>query len=90
MGPERNKIGEDEMRSQEEIKKIVEESGIATANEWKDRLYINVRGDGGNYRGEKTYKLWIDDDGGMHEQDGKGTTSREFDANLAKIKEMIG
>ena len=64
---------------------------IARANTWNEsRVYLTVRGNGGNYRGENTAKIYIDlASGQLVEIDGKGTTSREWDANVVALREAF-
>lgn len=58
---------------------------VASANEWRDRVYINVRGNGGNYAGERGTKVWMRD-GALTIERGRGQTSRDFDANLEALR----
>jgi hypothetical protein len=64
---------------------------IASAKAWNDsRVYLIVRGNGGNYRGESTAKIYIDlASGQLVEQAGKGTTSREWSANVVSLREAF-
>lgn len=62
---------------------------VRSANEWRDRVYINVKGNGGDYRGERNTKVWLDRDGQLHIERGRGTTSRDFDANLQTLDEYL-
>lgn len=68
------------------IQQIRQLPGAASASEWKDRIYINVRGNGGNFAGERNSKIWIDKDGGLHIDFGKGTTSREWIESLKSFE----
>jgi hypothetical protein len=63
-------------------------SMVQSANEWRDRIYINVHGNGGNFAGERNTKVWIHD-GVLTVESGKGTTSREFDANLKALRAAL-
>lgn len=65
------------------INEIRDLPGVARANEWKDRIYINLAGNGGNFAGERNSKVWIAASGALNIELGKGTTSREWDANLS-------
>lgn len=61
---------------------------VESANQWKDRIYINVKGNGGNYRGEASAKVFLLN-GQLNVQLGRGSTSREFDANLEALKAVF-
>lgn len=61
---------------------------VEFASEWKDRIYINVKGNGGSYRGEASAKVFLLN-GQLNAQLGKGSTSREFDANLEALKAVF-
>lgn len=61
-------------------------AGVKSASEWRDRIYVNITGNGGNYLGERTSKVWIDAQGTLHVDLGKGMTSREWDANLRSFR----
>jgi hypothetical protein len=56
--------------------------GVARVNAWNDRIYINIRGNGGNFAGERSTKVWISATGDLTIERGRGTITREFDANL--------
>lgn len=58
---------------------------VESANVWQDRIYINVRGNGGNYRGERTAKIFIRD-GSLTVQLGKGTCSSVWAENVEALK----
>lgn len=60
--------------------------GVLSAKEWRDRVYIDIRGNGGRYTGEGNSKIWIGADGKLNVERGKGMTSREWDANLAAFR----
>ena len=61
---------------------------VRSANEWKDRIYINLRGNGGNFSGERNSKIWIRG-GKLTVERGKGMTSREWDAQLHQIEAIF-
>lgn len=61
---------------------------VDSANEWKDRIYIDLKGNGGNYRGEKTAKIYIKD-GALNVELGKGMTSSEWDQNLKSLRAAL-
>lgn len=61
-------------------------AGVQSASEWRDRIYVNIRGNGGRYAGEGNTKIWIDAKGELHVDMGKGMRSCEWDANLAAFK----
>lgn len=63
-------------------------SMVDSAKEWKDRIYINVKGNGGNYRGEASAKVFLVN-GQLNVHLGKGSTSREFDANLEALNAVF-
>ena len=58
---------------------------VASANEWKDRIYINLKGNGGNFAGERNSKIWVKD-GKLNVEIGKGTRSSVWDDNLKALK----
>lgn len=60
--------------------------GILGANEWRDRIYINVRGNGGSFAGERNSKVWMDASGKLNVERGRGMTSREWDGNLEAFR----
>lgn len=60
--------------------------GILSASEWRDRIYVNVQGNGVRMAGEGNSKVWIDAAGKLNVQIGKGTISREWTANLNAFK----
>ena len=70
-----------------EINKAIQ--GLGTAREWNDRIYINPRGNGGNFRGEQTTKVYVAPTGEIVVARGKGRTSSEYDANLRAILARI-
>lgn len=51
------------------------------------RTYINLAGNGGSYAGERTSKLYIDQDGKVVLERGKGTTSRAWDEQKNAVLE---
>ena len=63
------------------IENIRNMSGVKTASQWKDRIYVNLY-TAGNYAGDRTSKVWIGSDDAVHIERGKGLTSREWDSSL--------
>ena len=63
-------------------------NAVATAKNWQDsRVYLTVKGNGGNYRGEQTAKIYIDlSSGKLVEQIGKGTTSNAWSDNVKVLR----
>lgn len=61
---------------------------VASANEWKDRIYINLRSNGGNFAGERNSKIWVRE-GVLTVEMGKGSTSREWYANLQALRAIF-
>lgn len=61
-------------------------SGVQSASEWRDRIYVNIQGNGARMAGEGNSKIWIDATGKLNVQIGKGTISREWTANLNAFK----
>lgn len=64
--------------------------GVLSAKAWRDRVYVDIRGNGGRYAGEGNSKIWIGADGKLNIERGKGTTSREWDANLVAFRDAYG
>lgn len=60
--------------------------GITGANEWRDRIYLNIKGNGARMAGEGNSKVWIDAKAALHVEIGKGTISRDWTANLNAFK----
>lgn len=59
--------------------------GAVTAKEWKDRIYINIRGNGARMAGEGNSKVWARN-GVLTVEIGKGTISSEWHANLKTFR----
>ena len=59
--------------------KILEQLDGVTINGWGDRVYVNLRAAQKRFRGDQSNKLWLDADGTLHLDEGKGTTSNGFD-----------
>lgn len=76
------------MQTQVTVEQIRSQSYVYGASVWQDRIYINLRGNGGNFAGERTSKVWIKDNI-LTVQRGKGMTSREWDANLAAVRAWL-
>lgn len=66
-------------------------NAVATAKNWQDsRVYLTVKGNGGNYRGEQTAKIYIDlSSGKLVEQMGKGTTSGAWSDNVKALRSQF-
>lgn len=60
--------------------------GVLSASEWRDRIYVNIQGNGARMAGEGNSKVWIHASGKLNVQIGKGTISREWTANLNAFK----
>ena len=61
---------------------------VASANEWKDRVYINLKGNGGNFAGERSSKIWVKN-GKLNVEIGKGICSSEWNASLKALKAVF-
>lgn len=61
---------------------------VAIANEWKDRIYIKLKGNGGNFAGERNSKVWVKD-GKLNVEIGKGTCSSDWNASLKALKAVF-
>lgn len=61
---------------------------VSQAKGWNNsRVYLTIRGNGGNYRGEATSKTYIDlNTGKLVEQMGKGTTSNVWSDNCKALR----
>ena len=70
------------------IDQVKELSGVYSLNQWKDRIYVNLKGNGGNYRGERTAKIYIKDDQ-LSVELGKGVCSSEWNENLEQLKSLF-
>jgi hypothetical protein len=57
---------------------ILEINGVTGLSEWKDRLYINLQG-------KVVSKLWLDKQGKIHFEIGKGTNSTESNETIERI-----
>lgn len=67
----------------------IEALGFASINQWRDRYYINLRGNGGNYRGERSAKIWFKEGGQLNVEMGKGVCSSEWHEQLEKIESIF-
>lgn len=76
------------MQTKVTIEQIRQQPQVASANEWKGRIYINVRGNGGNFAGERNSKLWILDNKLTFER-GKGTCSSAWGDNRVALAEWL-
>lgn len=68
------------MQNKVTIEQIRQQPQVASANEWKTRIYINVRGNGSNFAGERNSKIWIENNKLTFER-GKGTCSSVWGDN---------
>jgi hypothetical protein len=69
-----------------DITKIRELPGIKAAKIWKDRIYLQITGNGARMAGEGNSKVWIDSKGELHAEIGKGTISSVWHENLWLFK----
>ncbi len=53
------------------------------------RYYINLRGNGGSFRGERTSKLYLTAEGKLVFECGKGTRSSAYDEQYYAVKAAI-
>lgn len=77
----------------QKINKMLMENGIAGyANEWNGRrIYINLNSCDAGFAGNRNYQLYFDIAAGkLVSKLGKGTTSREFAADVKKIESLFG
>lgn len=67
-------------------------SGVKSVNlhEASGRYYINLKGNGANFAGERNSKLYITKDGDLVVETGKGTTSYEYLDQRRAVAEAIG
>jgi len=71
------------------VEKIKELSGVSGVSQWKDRYYINLRGNGGNFKGERNAKVWFKDGGELNVELGKGLCSSEWHEQLEQVKSVF-
>ena len=71
-----------------QIAAIKSVDGVKSVNLHKSsgRIYINLKGNGGNYRGEQTSKVYISTEGEFVIERGKGSVSREWNAQVDAAK----
>ncbi len=61
---------------------------VQSANEWRDRIYINLVGNGGNYAGERNTKIYVKA-GCLIVEMGKGAYTTEWSNNLKALKSVM-
>jgi hypothetical protein len=61
---------------------------VASANPWKDRIYINLKGNGGNYAGERSAKIFVKNNK-INVERGKGLTTSEWEQQLRDLSAMF-
>ena len=74
------------------INEMMTAAGIAgTANDWKGkRIYINLASCDKSFAGNRNYQLYYDIAAGqLISKTGKGTTSRQFDADVKSVKTLF-
>ena len=71
------------------VEQIKELSGVSGVSQWKDRYYINLRGNGGSFKGESTAKVWFKDGGELNVELGKGLCSSEWHEQLEQVKSVF-
>jgi len=89
---ERNKLttNDKNMNTQNEVAKLIEqESTVASTSVWNDRIYVNVVGHDRTFRGCGTHKIWINKDGVVIFESGKGTMPTLFNNNFHALKEKF-
>ena len=62
---------------------------VQSINEWRDRYYINLKGNGGSYRGETTSKVYLNAQGELVVERGKGMVSSVWSDNLDALKAAL-
>ena len=77
------------MTTQEISKALRQLPMIAGANEWRDRVYITLKGNGGTFAGERNAKVWISRDAKLTVERGKGLTSSEWDSQLRDLQAIV-
>lgn len=71
------------------IEQIKELSGVSSVSQWKDRYYINLRGNGGRFKGESTAKVWFKEGSSLNVELGKGLCSSEWHEQLEQVKALF-
>lgn len=71
------------------VEKIKELSGVSSVSQWNDRYYVNLRGNGGNFKGERTSKVWFKEGGELNVELGKGLCSSEWHEQLEQVKSVF-
>ena len=62
---------------------------FVTVNPWKDRFYITLKGNGGNFAGERNAKVWFKEGESLNVQLGKGICSSEWHEQLEQVKAIF-
>ena len=65
------------------------ELGFVKVSAWKDRFYINLAGNGGNFAGERNAKIWFKEGESLNVQLGKGICSSEWHEQLEQVKAIF-
>lgn len=73
------------------INAIKSVEGVKSINlhEATNRYYINLRGNGGSFRGEQTSKLYLTSEGKLVFECGKGTRSGAYDDQRHAVEAAI-
>lgn len=69
--------------------KAVEGVKSVNLHDASGRHYINLKGNGGSYRGEVTSKLYLDADGKLVFECGKGSRSSAYDEQRHAVEDAI-
>lgn len=67
----------------------LKELDFVSISQWRDRFYINLDGNGGNFRGERSAKIWFKEGGELNIEMGKGVCSSEWHEQLEQIKSIF-
>lgn len=78
------------MKTRTEIIAAIETTGLATCNNWNDRVYVNLHAADRSYTGCRTHKIWIDGDGRLHVTVGRGSTPSAYDAAIETLEGALG
>lgn len=71
------------------IEQIEELSGVISVSLWKDRYYILLLGNGGDFEGERTSTIWFKNGGELNVELGKGLCSSEWHEQLEQVKSVF-
>ena len=66
------------------VEQVKELSCVSSVSQWRDRYYINLRGNGGNFRGERSSKIWFKEGGELTVELGKGYAQASGTSNWKK------